>query len=133
MAKSTCPEILKKIRKAVLELLPFFRKILLKKILQKSSSLKLLGQLEPNLVTKVVGWSHLKIVSDMSARNPRWPPAGNMFNIGPYGEIQRSSLLDLLYQLEPNLVTMVLGWSPLKTISNMSASDPRWPPTGNIV
>jgi len=46
--------------------------------------------------------------------------------------IQTSSPLKLLGQLEPNLVTMVIWWSPFKFMSGRSGSDPRWPPVGNI-
>ena len=47
--------------------------------------------------------------------DPRWPSAGEKFNIGPYGKyIQRSSPQKLLGQLEPNLVTIVLEWPPSK-------------------
>ena len=40
--------------------------------------------------------------------------------------IQRSSPLKLLGQLKPNLVTMVLGWSPFKIVSGRSWSNPRY-------
>jgi hypothetical protein len=40
--------------------------------------------------------------------------------------IQRSSPLKLLGQLKPNLVTMVLRWSPFKIVSGRSGSNPRF-------
>ena len=40
--------------------------------------------------------------------------------------IQRSSPLKLLGQLKPNLVTMVLGWSPFIIVSGRSGSNPRF-------
>ena len=43
-------------------------------LLQKSSPLKLLGQIEPNLATIIIGVSSLKIVSGDPANQPRWPP-----------------------------------------------------------
>ena len=43
-------------------------------ILQKSSPLKLLGQIKANLATIIIGVSSLKIVSSDPANQPRWPP-----------------------------------------------------------
>ena len=40
--------------------------------------------------------------------------------------IQRFSPLKLLGQLKPNLVTMVLRWSPFKIVSGRSGSNPRF-------
>jgi hypothetical protein len=49
-----------------------------KLFIQRSSPLKLLGQLKPSLATMVLGWSPFQIVSGRSGSNPRWPPAGNI-------------------------------------------------------
>ena len=47
------------------------------------------------------------------------------FNIGPYRKyIQKSSPQKLLGQLEPNLVTIVLEWSPFKSASDRCGPDP---------
>ena len=63
--------------------------------------------------------------------DPKWPPAGN---IGPYGKyIQKYSPQKLLGQLEPNLVTIVLGWSPFKIGSDRVGSDLRSLLVGNLV
>ena len=44
------------------------------KITFKSSSLKLLNQIKPNLAGMVPWWVPFKIVSDSPALHPRWPP-----------------------------------------------------------
>jgi hypothetical protein len=44
------------------------------KLFQKSSSLKLLNQFEPNLATIILSVSSLKFVSDMPADQPPWLP-----------------------------------------------------------
>jgi len=97
-------------------------------------SLKPLGQLEPNMVIMVLGWSSLIIVSDRSVSYSKWVPAVHIvlhWNI--WETHSKSSLLKLLGQLEQNLVTMVLVWSPLKIMFSKSGSDPRCPQVGNIV
>ena len=43
-------------------------------LLQKSSPLRLLGQIKPNLATIIIRVSSLKIVSGDPAKQPRWPP-----------------------------------------------------------
>jgi hypothetical protein len=53
--------------------------IVRRKLLQRSTPLKLLGQLKPNLVTIVLGWSPLKTVSGKSTRHQRWPPPRDIF------------------------------------------------------
>ena len=44
------------------------------KLLQKSSPLKLLGQISPNLATIIIRVSSLKNVSNDPANQLRWPP-----------------------------------------------------------
>ena len=53
--------------------------IVRRKLLQRSTPLKLLGQLKPNLVTIVLGWSPLKTVSGKSTRHQRWSPPWGIF------------------------------------------------------
>ena len=53
--------------------------IVRRKLVQRSTALKLLGQLKPNLVTIVLGWSPLKTVSWKSTRHQRWPPPWDIF------------------------------------------------------
>jgi hypothetical protein len=48
------------------------------KYIQRSSPQKLLGQLEPNLVTIVLEWPPFKMESGRSGSDPRWLPAGNV-------------------------------------------------------
>jgi hypothetical protein len=43
-----------------------------KLFIQRSSPLKLLGQLKPNLVTMILGWPPFKIVSGRTGSNPRF-------------------------------------------------------------
>ena len=43
-------------------------------LLQKSSPLKLLSQIKPNLATIIIGISSLKSVSGDPTNQPRWPP-----------------------------------------------------------
>ena len=63
--------------------------------------------------------------------DPKWPPAGNIWPYGRY--IQKYSPQKLLGQLEPNLVTIFLGWSPFKIASGRSRSKPTWPPGGTSI
>ena len=49
--------------------LPIFRSLL-----QKSSALKLLSQILPNLAIIIIGVSSLKNVSGSPPNQPRWPP-----------------------------------------------------------
>jgi hypothetical protein len=43
--------------------------------LKKNSSLKLLGQSQPNFAEMILGWSPSKIVSGDPDFQPRWPPS----------------------------------------------------------
>ena len=45
---------------------------------EKSSRLKLLGQLGPNFDGIVIGWSHFRIVSVGPEVHPRWPPPADI-------------------------------------------------------
>ena len=49
------------------------RHILIKKITFKSSPLKPLNQIKPNLAGMVPGWVPFKFVSDSPALHSRWP------------------------------------------------------------
>jgi hypothetical protein len=44
-----------------------------KTTIQKTSSLKLLSQSQPNFAEMILGWSPSKIVSGISDLRPRWP------------------------------------------------------------
>ena len=67
---------------------------------EKSSYLKLLGQLGPKFIGMVLGWFPFRIISVGPEVNPRWlTSAGHSFNIGPYGKNnEKSSCLKLLDQ-----------------------------------
>ena len=58
---------------------PSSSSIVRRKLVQRSTPLKLLGQLKPNLVTIVLGWSPLKTVSGKSTRHQRWSPPWGIF------------------------------------------------------
>jgi len=45
---------------------------------EKSSRLKLLGQLGPNFDGMVLGWSSFRIISLRSEVHPRWPPSADI-------------------------------------------------------
>jgi hypothetical protein len=47
-------------------------------IKNKSSSLKLLSQSQPNFAEIILGWSPSKIVSGISDLRPRWLPQPNL-------------------------------------------------------
>jgi hypothetical protein len=45
----------------------------------------------------------------------------------------KSSPLKLLSQSQPNFAEMILGWSPSKSVYDISDLRPRWPPQPNLI
>ena len=98
---------------------------------EKSSCLKLLGQLGP-FDGMVLGFQNCI----------RWTPgpskmaaiSGHSFNIGPYGKNnEKSSCLKQHGQWGLNFDGMVLGWSPFRIVSVGPQVHPRWLSSADIV
>ena len=83
--------------------------ILIGRGLQKSSSLKPLGQMEPNLTESIYGRSFMKFVHFVLIGRQTWPPWAILNSDWP--SLQKSFPLKPLGQMEPNLTGSIYGRS----------------------
>jgi len=70
-------------------------------LLKKSSPLKLLGQIKPNLAGSIYVRSSIKLLHLVPFGQQTWPPRAILFS--DWLMLKKSSPLKLLGQMEPNL------------------------------
>ena len=92
---------------------------------QKSSPLKPLGQMEPNLTGSIYGRSCMKFVHFVPIGRQTWPPLAILNFDWP--SLQKSSSLKPLDQMEPNLTGSIYGRSFIKFVHFVSIGRQTWP------
>ena len=93
---------------------------------QKSSPLKPLGQMEPNLTGSIYGRSCMKFVHFVLIGRQTWPPWAILNFDWP--SLQKSSSLKPLDQMEPNLTGSIYGRSFMKFVHFVPIGRQTWPP-----
>ena len=93
---------------------------------QKSSPLKPLGQMEPNLTGSIYGRSCIKFVHFVPIGQQTWPPWAILNSDWP--SLQKSSSLKPLGQMEPNLTGSIYGRSFMKFVHFVPIGRQTWPP-----
>jgi hypothetical protein len=96
----------------------------------QASSLKPLGQLEPNLAGMFLGWSSTKFLFFVPVGYSTWLPGPIICS--DWLKFQRSSSLKLMNWLNPNCKWMIIGMSFTKFLFFMPIGNPRWPPPQDI-
>ena len=96
----------------------------------QASSLKPLGQLEPNLAGMFLGWSSTKFLFFVPVGYSTWLPGPIICS--DWLKFQRSSSLKLMNWLNPNCKGMIIGMSFTKLLFFMPIGNPRWPPYGKM-
>ena len=94
--------------------------------LQKSSPLKPLGQMEPNLTGSIYGRSFMNFIHFAPIRWQTWPPWAVLNSDWP--SLKKSSPLKPFGQMEPNLTGSIYGWSFMKIVHFASIGRQTWPP-----
>ena len=93
------------------------------------SSLKPLGQLEPNLAGMFLGWSSTKFLFFVPVGYSTLLPVPIICS--DWLKFQRSSL-KLMNWLNPNYKWMIIGMSFTRFLFFMLIGNPRWPPSQDI-
>ena len=93
-------------------------------MLKKSSPLKLLGKMEPNLAGSIYVRSSIKLLHLVPFGQQTWPPRLILFS--DWLMLKKSSPLKQLGQMEPNLAYMVPGCVPFKIVSDSPTLHSRW-------
>ena len=93
---------------------------------QKSSPLKLLGQMEPNFVGSIYGRSFIKIVHFVLIGQETWPPQAILNS--DWLSFKKSSPLKPLGQMEPNFAGSIYGRSFIKFVHFIPIGQKTWPP-----
>ena len=96
------------------------------KITFKSSPLKPLNQIKPNLAGMVPGWVPFKIVSNSPAPHSRWLLLLKIETISSYFDKGSHCFFKPLNQITLNLAGMVLGWVPFNIVSDSPTFYSRW-------
>ena len=96
----------------------------------QASSLKPLGQLEPNLAGMFLGWSSTKCLFFVPVGYSTWLPGPIICS--DWLKFQRSSSLKLMNWLNPNCKWKIIGMSFTKYLFFMWIGYPRWLPPQDI-
>ena len=88
--------------------------ILIGWVFKKSSTLKLLGQMEPNFAGSIYGRSFIKIVHFVLIGQETWPPLAILNS--DWLSFKKSSRLKPLGQMEPNFTGSMYGRSFIKIV-----------------
>ena len=104
------------------------------KMFQNASSLKPLGQLNPNCPGMIIGRSSTKFLFFYADRKFKMATtAGLSLTLDPMGKMfQNASSLKPLGQLKPNCPGMFIGRSSTNFLFFMPIGNPRWPPPQDI-
>ena len=92
--------------------------------LQKSSPLKPLGQMEPNLTGSIYGRSFMNCAHFAPIGRQTWPPWAVLNS--DWQSLQKSSPLKPLGQMEPNLLGSIYGRSFMKFIQFVPIGQQTW-------
>ena len=100
-------------------------------ILKKSSPLKLLGQMEPNLAGSIYVRYSIKLLHIVPFGQQTWPPRAICFSDWPL--LNKSSPLKLLCQMEPNLAGSIYVRSSIKFLHFILFGQQIWLPRAILV
>ena len=92
---------------------------------QKSSPLKPLGQMEPNLAGSIYGRSFIKFVHFVPIGQQTWPPQAILNS--DWLIFQKSSPLKLLGQMKPNMAGSIYGRSFINFVHFVPIGQQIWP------
>jgi hypothetical protein len=95
-------------------------------MLKKSSPLKLLGQLEPNLAGSIYVRSSIKILRFILFGQQIWLPRAIL--VSDWLMLNKSSPLKLLGQIKPNLAGNIYVRSSIKLLHLVPFGEQTWPP-----
>ena len=122
-----------------LRLVPFGQQIWLPRailvsdwlMLNKSSPLKLLGQMEPNLAGSIYVRYSIKLLHMVPFGQQTWPPRAILFS--DWLMLKKSSPIKLLGQMEPNLAGSIYVRSSIKFLRFVPFGQQIWLPRAILV
>ena len=100
-------------------------------MLNKSSPLKLLGQMEPNLAGSIYVRYSIKLLHMVPFGQQTWPPRAILFS--DWRLLKQSSPLKLLGQMEPNLAGSIYVRSSIKLLRFILFFQQIWLPRAILV
>ena len=100
-------------------------------MLNKSSPLKLLGQMEPNLAGNIYVRYSIKLLHMVRFGQQTWPPRAILFS--DWLLLKKSSPLKLLAQMEPNLAGSIYVRSSIKFLRFIPFGQQIWLPRAILV
>ena len=100
-------------------------------MLNKSSPLKLLGQMEPNLAGSIYVRYSIKLLHMVPFGQQTWPPRAILFS--DWLMLKKSSPLKLLGQIKLNLAGSIYARSSIKHLHLVPFGQQIWPPRAILV
>jgi hypothetical protein len=100
-------------------------------LLKKSSPLKLLGQMEPNLTGSIYVRSSIKFLRFVPFGQQTWPSRTILFS--DWLMLNKSSPLKLLDKMEPNLAGSIYVRSSIKFLRFVPFGQQKWLPRAILV
>ena len=100
-------------------------------LLNKSSPLKLLGQIKPNLAGSIYARSSIKFLRFVPFGQQIWPPRAIL--VSDWLMLKKSSPLKLLGQMEPNLAGSIYVRSSIKFLHLVPFGQQIWLPRAILV